>query len=215
MWSPYLTNCSNDALSSRWHNVTSVRPHKFYGHFKRSLNSNASHRGHGFTQKPSYFLAPLRVINSNFPAQLINTACSVDSENLNELRDKVINQFQDTLSNDLSPNPMEITDKAMHMYLQPNAIHSQISIAQLIPLLMQRGATQVITYLLHKQVITKVNKPTQWGAPGFFVSKPNGTTVHLVTYYTKLHKFVKRPIHPFPSATEIMQSIPETAFFSS
>ena len=35
----------------------------------------------------------------------------------------------------------------------------------------------------------------------------------LVTDYTKLNKFVKRPIHPFPSATEIMQSIPKDAKF--
>ena len=29
--------------------------------------------------------------------------------------------------------------------------------------------------------ITKVNKPTTWCAPGFFVPKPNGTSVRLVT----------------------------------
>ena len=75
------------------------------------------------------------------------------------------------------------------------------------PLRMQRAATQAILDLLKKQVITKVNKPTPWCVPGFFVPKPNGTFVHLVTDYTKLNKFVKRPI-PFPSATEIMQSIP-------
>ena len=73
-------------------------------------------------------------------------------------------------------------------------------IARLVPLRMQPVATQVITDLLKNQVITKVNKPTQWCAPGFFVLKFNGTSVHLVTDYTKLNKFVKRPIHPFPSA---------------
>ena len=78
---------------------------------------------------------------------------------------------------------------------------------------MQRAATQVISDLLKKQVITKINKPTPWCAPGFFVPKPNGTSVRLVTDYTKLNKLVKRPIHPFPSATEIMQSIRENAIF--
>ena len=126
---------------------------------------------------------------------------------------KIINKFQETLSDDLNPNPMEIPGKSMHIYLQPNAIPNTISIARLVPLWMQSAANQVITDLLKKQVITKVNKPTPWCAPGFFVPKPNWTSVHLVTDYTKLNKFVKRPIHPFPSATEIMQSIPQDAFF--
>ena len=108
---------------------------------------------------------------------------------------------------------MSIPVKAMHIYLQPNAIPSQISIARLVSLCMQRAATQVITDLLKKQVIIKVNKPTQWCASGFFVPKPNGTYVRLVTDYTKLNKYVKQLIHPFPSATEIMQSIPEDARF--
>ena len=97
----------------------------------------------------------------------------------------------------------------MHIYLQLNAMPNTISIASLVPLRIQRAETQVISDLLKKQVITKVNKPTPWCSPGFFVPKPNGTSVRLVTDYTKLKKFVKRPIHPFPSATEIMQSIPE------
>ena len=108
---------------------------------------------------------------------------------------------------------MESPGKAMHIYLQPNAIPNQISIARLVPLHMQCSATQVINDLLEKQVITKVNQPTPWCAPGFFVQKPNGTAVRLVTNYTKLNKFVKRPIYPFPSATEIMQSILENAKF--
>ena len=108
---------------------------------------------------------------------------------------------------------MEIPGKSMHIYLQPNAVPNTISIARLVPLRMQRAANQVISDLLKKQVITKVNKPTPWCDPGFFVPKPNGTSVRLVTDYTKLNKFVKRPIYPFPSATEIMQSIPEDAKF--
>lgn len=87
----------------------------------------------------------------------------------------------------------------------------QISIARLIPLHMKWAATQVITDLLDKQVITKVNKPTQWCEPGFLVPKPKETSVRLVMDYTKLNIFVKRPIHNFPFANVIIQFIPETA----
>ena len=35
--------------------------------------------------------------------------------------------------------------------------------------------------------------------------------VRLVTDYTHLNKYVKRPIHPFPCTSEILQAIPSTA----
>ena len=82
---------------------------------------------------------------------------------------------------------MEIPGKSMHIYLQTNAVPSTISIARLVPLRMQRAATQVTSDLVKKQVITNVNKPTPWCAPGFFVPKPSGTSVRLVTDYTKLN----------------------------
>ena len=126
----------------------------------------------------------LNVINPNFSAQIGETGFSTPSEDFHNIRDKLVGQFQDTLSDDLSPDPMEIPGKAMPIYLQDNAIPSKISIAFIVPLPKQRLATKVILDLLHKQVITKVTKPTQWWAPGFFVPKPNGTTVCLVTDYT-------------------------------
>ena len=129
-------------------------------------------------------LIALRVINKKFPAQGHYTTCSVTYENYDTLKMKIITQFNNTLSDDLSPGQMEIPSKAMHTYLQPNTIPSQISITRLVPLCMQHAATQVISDLLKKQVITKVNKPTQWCAPGFFVPKPNGTLERLVTDYT-------------------------------
>ena len=41
-----------------------------------------------------------------------------------------------------------------------------------------------------------------------FVPKPDGVKVRLVTDYTKSNKYVKRPVHPFPSVHDIVQSIP-------
>ena len=146
-------------------------------------------------------LIALRVFNKKFPAQINEQVCSVTQGKFDYLKAQIITRYQDTLSNDLNPNPLVIPGKAMHIYLQPNAVPNQISIARLVPLRIQRAATQVITDLLKKQVITKVNKPTPWCAPGIFVLKPNGTSVRMVTDYTKLHnKFLKAPIHLFPSA---------------
>ena len=157
-------------------------------------------------------LISLKVINENFPAQ-IQEVHSAKQEQFESSRLRIFSKFQETLSDDLNPNPMEIPGKSMHIYLQPNVVPNTISIARLVPPRTQRAANQVISDLLKKQVITKINKPTPWCAPGFFFPKPNRTSVRLVTDYTKLNKFVKRPIHPFPSATEILQSIPEDAKF--
>ena len=78
-------------------------------------------------------LIQLGVISPNFPAQMKEAAFSASLESFDIIREKVVN-WEETLSNDLGPNTMEIPGKAMHIYLQPNTIPSQISIARLVPL---------------------------------------------------------------------------------
>ena len=46
-----------------------------------------------------------------------------------------------------------------------------------------------------------------WCSLAFFVPKGDGKLVRWVTDYTKLNKFVVRPVHPFPSVSDIIQSI--------
>ena len=49
----------------------------------------------------------------------------------------------------------------------------------------------------------------------FFVPKANGVDVRMVTDFSKINKFVKRPVHPFPSVADIIRSIPAgTKFFA-
>ena len=43
--------------------------------------------------------------------------------------------------------------------------------------------------------------------------KGDGKRVRLVTDYTKLNKFVVRPVHLFPSVPDIIQSIPSSAAY--
>ena len=45
--------------------------------------------------------------------------------------------------------------------------------------------------------------------------KADGISVRMVTDFTKINKFVIRPVHPFPSVQDIVQCIPAgTAFFA-
>ena len=55
--------------------------------------------------------------------------------------------------------------------------------------------------------------PTEWCSPAFFVVKPDGKSVRMVTDFTRLNSFVKRPVHPFACVSEILQTIPASAKF--
>ena len=52
---------------------------------------------------------------------------------------------------------------------------------------------------------------TEWCSPAVWVPKGDNVRVRLCTDYRELNKMVKRPVHPFPSTTEILQAIPVTA----
>ena len=65
--------------------------------------------------------------------------------------------------------------------------------------------------LMNKKVIVPVNTTTDWCSPAFFVPKADMIRVRLVTDYTHLNKYVKRPVHPFPCTAGILQAIPSTA----
>ena len=95
---------------------------------------------------------------------------------------------------------------SVHIHLKPNAVPFRISVARQIPLRFQAPAEQSIKQLLDAHIITPCDTPAEWCSPGFFVVKGDGKSVRLVTDYTKLNYCVKRPVHPFPSVTDIAQS---------
>ena len=74
------------------------------------------------------------------------------------------------------------------------------------PLHLKSAAQNVINELIDKQIIVPVKDHTDWCAPAFFVPKPDGRA-RLVTNYTYINQFIKRPVHPFPSPKAILQSI--------
>ena len=56
--------------------------------------------------------------------------------------------------------------------------------------------------------------PSDWCSPAHFVLKPGGKKVQMVTDFTRLNKFVKRPVHPFPSASDILMNVkPGSKYF--
>ena len=80
-----------------------------------------------------------------------------------------------------------------------------------LPIHWEDEADKLVKQLLKDDIISEVHEATSdWVSPAFFVQKPNGK-LRLVTDFTQLNKYVKRPIHPFPSAAEIVQRIPKGA----
>ena len=62
--------------------------------------------------------------------------------------------------------------------------------------------------LLDRGVIERVpiEEPCEWVSPGFFVPKADRKSLRLVTDFSYLNQFMKRPFHLFPSAQEILPS---------
>lgn len=66
--------------------------------------------------------------------------------------------------------------------------------------------------LIEKGVLTRVSEVSDWCSPGFFVPESDGR-IRLVIYFTHLNRYVKRPVHPFPSTRDILQSIPHDGLY--
>jgi hypothetical protein len=145
-------------------------------------------------------LQTLGVLDTNFPT--VTRRVTIDN-----LVDRLQQDYSEVLSDTLGPDQV-MSGKPMHIHLRDDIPITPLCLytARKVPLHYQKEADKVINELLAKKVLAKVDKPTDWVSPGQFVPKPNGT-VRLVTDYTKLNTFVKRPVHPFPSSVDIIQKV--------
>ena len=148
-------------------------------------------------------LIRLNVRDEHFP-QTVN---SVTTSTRLQILEKYPTVFKDNLDN----NPM-LTEK-VHLFLKPNEVPYHVSATRQIPLRFREPADTCIKELLAKHVITPCHTPTEWCSPAFFVVKPDGKNVRMVTDFTKLNSFVKRSVHLFMCVLEILQTIPAYAKF--
>lgn len=118
-------------------------------------------------------------------------------------------EFSDVLSDKLKDEPMK--RPPMKIHLEPDARPINVTTARQTPLKFVDEADNLVEELLKCKVIAKVEKPTTWCSPAFFVPKADGKRVRLVTDFVHLNKFIQRPVHPFPAVKEILQAIPSTA----
>ena len=151
-------------------------------------------------------LQPLEVIPLNLPSR-ISVAMS------KELTTGIMQEFPTVFCDKLGELPMNVPK--MKIVLAENAVPYRVSTSRQVPLRFQRAAEKNVGDLVLLKVIVEENEPQDWCALGFFVPKPNGKDVHMVTDYSKINKFVKHPVHPFPSVADIVRSIPAGSRFNA
>ena len=99
----------------------------------------------------------------------------------------------------------------MSIALQDDAIPICVTTARRMSKHYEPESKKTIEELIERKAIAPVDKPTTWCSPAFFVPKADGKRVRLVTDFTALNKYVKRPTHPFLSTREIIEVIPPDA----
>jgi len=131
-------------------------------------------------------LANLGVLPSNFPSLPSGKVCSTATDNI----DLIKRDFSDVLTDDLPSTPMAGSSMKIDLITDRPIEPKKVYKTRPVP--------------VHWQ---SFDETSDWVSPAFFVPKPNGK-VRLVTDFTHLNKFIKRPVHPFPSAGQIIQNIP-------
>jgi hypothetical protein len=103
--------------------------------------------------------------------------------------------------------------KPMHIFLDnipPEKKPKPCLVSRPIPFSFRDAAKKEIDDMVAKGIIRAVTEPTAFTSPFLVVGKPNGS-VRLVVDYKGLNKFVRRPIHPFPSISDVKVAIPPEA----
>ena len=128
--------------------------------------------------------------------------------------ESLIKDNPDVLTEDLPKGSMDTGCISMRIHLPGEKTPFRISTARQIPLHWREKAERIVKKLLNGRVITPQDDRTEWFVPGFFVAKKNGD-LHLIIDYTRLNKYVRRPIHTFPSTQEILSGIdPDSTVFA-
>ena len=121
------------------------------------------------------------------------------------LKESLIKNNPTVLTDDLPQESMQ--GCIMKIYLTPGEKQPfRISSARQVPLHWREKAEKVFNKLIRERVITLQDEPKEWCAPGFFLIKKNGD-LHLVIDYTQLNKYVRHPVHTFPSTQDIISGL--------
>ena len=106
--------------------------------------------------------------------------------------------------------PMKGTPMHIHLHSDTDIKPTHITVSRNIPFAYREKTERELQNMVKSGIIEPVTEPSTWVSPSLVIPKPDGS-VRLVVDYTGLNKYVKRPIHPFPSAMDVSASIPASA----
>ena len=181
----------------------------------------------------------LKVLPPNFPARIdaidsvaLSESVSVytsSSENF-ELSDdqqqqlkKVTDKYSDVFGafGSTKLRPMKGPPMQIHLKKGIPIRPKRVLTARAIPLGMHEEAEQILKQALEDGILRRVEGPTEWVSPAFFVRDPAKSPgvpgkVRLVTDYQALNQHVDRPIHPFYPTGDVLKQIhPDSRFFAT
>jgi hypothetical protein len=136
-----------------------------------------------------------------------------EEKELGKLKTHMLNKYSTVFSYTINEKPIAGTPMKIHLRDDIQINPQKCYVARAMPVHQQAAATKLEQELEAAGIIRKVDKPTAWTSPGFFVPKPNGG-VRLVTDYAGprgLNRQILRPMHPVPAAHDIVQAIPPMA----
>ena len=157
---------------------------------------------------PIEVLEHIKAVPTGFPFSI----CKITEEVRHEfkiLRDQILTEFRDVMSDELPATTIKTIPKDIVM--KPG-IRNPIQCTRARPVAyhLQDSAYELIKGLLKAGIIVPETEVTEWISPSMFVPKHNGGC-RLVTDYTRLNRFIERPVHPFMSAQDCLKQISPTA----
>ena len=169
-------------------------------------------------------LKKLRVLPQNFPNVIkenktAQMQIAASDPNAPDSLEKIKLEFADVLSDKLNGSVMKGEPMKIHLTKGPITPKKTLTAKQ-TELHLQAAAAKAVDEFVREGIIEPVDTPTDWCSPGFFVPKEQSDPkaepkVRLVTNFTHLNKHVQRPVHPFPSARDIVSNIPaDSKFFA-
>ena len=133
--------------------------------------------------------------------------------------EKLCDDFPHVLTDEFNANEDGIKGPKMHINLRDDCkiVPTHVKSSRGIPHHLMSPAKNLIDGLLNKGMIDEVphTKVTEWCSPGHFVVKPatedRPLDARLVTDFSGLNRYVKRPVHLFESPRDLLRRIPPEA----
>ena len=103
----------------------------------------------------------------------------------------------------------------MTVQLIDDSVPFAVQNARLIPFAYREQVKQMLVDLVNQGIISAVSEATDWTHPLVVVPKDNGK-VRLGVDFTKLNRYVKRPVHPLASPKDVIGDItPDARLFTT